>query len=312
MTYKNSRVDIPLTNLALATPSEGFICEEVFPELAVNQRTGIIPSFDDSHLRLIPSRIFDRGSYALVNSFGYDLSETYLVNRHGLKDIITDLDQSEISMNPMSVFNALRDATIGLKSLLMIEKEYEVSQLLRNSDTFDPALSETIAEGVRWDKYDDSSPLAEFARADRLIAKTGFKRANAAIIPWEVARVLKNHPDIVGRTTSHGRFPGPVTDEQLKQALGYEHLLIPFSSYVPENGQQVFFWGNDVLVYHRAPSPQIRQRTLGFRITQRGRKFRTFQKEGENPNSINIFMDADYVYRIVSSKCGYLFKNTIG
>ena len=118
MAYKNARVDSPLTNLSLNYIPKGFVSDMVLTPVSVPKWSGLIASYGDEHLQIYSTRVYDRGQYELVSTVNRSLSGTYVVHNHGLRDIVSERDYEEVELP----FMARGDVTLGLRTLLMIEK----------------------------------------------------------------------------------------------------------------------------------------------------------------------------------------------
>lgn len=306
MPYKNSRVDRPLTNLSIKYVPEGYICNQALTPLPVPRWTGILAGYGTAHLQLNSTRVFDRGEYRTVQTVDRNLTTTYRVDNHGLKDIVSERDREEAE----SPFMARNDVTMGLRTLLMTEKEHTLSTLLTTAANYNSANTTTLSGNAQWSDYTNSDPLANIKDA-KIAVFNGIKMpVNAAIIPYNVMQTLRFHPKLTGIYGQTGKF-APLSDEQIGTALGIPLILVPMAGY-DNAGTETLFWDKDVVLYHRAPRAMRMQRTFGYGLSKRGHESRVFIKNPEAMvNSELILSDMAYSFRIQHNQGGYLFKAAI-
>ena len=305
--FKNSRVDKVLTNVSINFIPEGFICDQVLTPLPVDKWSGIIAGYGNAHLRLVSSMVFDRGAYHTVPTVERNLTRTYVIDNHGLKDYVTERDLEEVEQP----FNARSEVTMGLRLLLMIEKENTIATVMRNAANYGTNGSITLSGNGQFSMRDMSDPVKTFQDAKVSVFQRSKKRANTAIIPWDVLEVLRSHPKITNVYGQSGNLR-QISVEQLKSALGLQNIIVPMSAYVNAADEETLFWGKDVIVYHRAPSAMKHQRTFGYKLTKRGHESRVYTRVPEDiPNSECILSDTAYQYLITDARAGYLIKNAI-
>ncbi len=305
--YRNSRVDQVLTNLSLDYRPEGHIADMVLTMLPVPKWSGIITGYGTAHLQLYNTRVFDRGSYHTVPTVDRTLNNTYVVDNHGVKDFVTERDREEVEQP----FMAKADVTMGLKNLLMTEKEFAIASLMTTASTFATDNSETLSGDAQWSDYENSDPLEDFKDAITQVWQAAKRIVNTAIIPFDVLQALRFHPKITNVYGSTGKFEA-ISVDQLKRAIGIPNILIPSAAYVNASGVETAFWGKDVAVYHKASFAMKHQRTLGYCVKKTGHESRVFNREpADMPNAEMILHDMAYQYKIANGTCGYLIKNAI-
>lgn len=307
MAYKGSRVDKVLENVSLGYFPTGFICNNALTPLPVPKRSGHLASYGDAHLRYHATRVFDRGGYNVVPTIDRNTDKTYLVHNHGLKDIVTEDDIEEVE----KPFQAEADVTIGLRNILYTEKELTVANLFRAAANYASGNSVTLTSTTQFNDYTNSNPLVTINTAQTRVWEESGVRGDCAIIPYNVMLVLRYHPRLANVYGQRGTF-SPITDEQIKAVFKLRELHIPDAHYVNNAGNQVPFWGKDIIIYNRATSAMRRQRTLGYMFQRRGREHRVFKRESqERPNSMDILSDMSYSYSFENNQCGYVIKSAI-
>ena len=305
MPYENkTRVNLPLTQVADGYFAEELIADKVFGGIASKHLTGIIPTYGTAHSKLISSRVFDRGKYRTVTSVERSLDTTYSIGQHGFHDIVSENDLDNVE----EPFDAEADVTMGLSSLLLNEKEFEISQLLTKVDSYSASNVETLAGNDQFSNRKDSDPLSVFADLIATINNKSGKKANAAIIPWDVFRQLITNSTIISAAgTGNVQL---ATLAQLKNALGLDEILVPNGFYHNDSDELTSFWGKNIIVYHKPKSVMRKQVVFGYKFYLKGKENRVYKFQRE-PTGLNIYQDMAYSFMIREKDAGALIQNAI-
>ena len=307
MAYAGARVDRVLVNVSDGHYPEGYICDQALTPLPVLQWTGIIAEYGDAHRQLLTTRVRDRGEYQLIDSIERSVTDTYVVENHGLKDIVTERAYEEVE----APFEARVDVVKGLKQLLMNEKEFEVANLLTTASNYPSGSSITLSGTSQFNDFANSTPLQVIANAQQVVLNSSGVMARSAIIPEQVLYFLRAHPTLTGIYGYTGIHKN-LNAEQVREALGLDEILVPYSNYVNASGTTTFFWGKDIILFNRAKSPMKRQRTFGYKLIKKGHESRVFIKDNpSSPNGDVVFHDMAYKYIIRNSSAGYIIKNAV-
>lgn len=305
--YRNSRVDVPLTNVSLDYRPEGFIADMALTPLAVGKWSGFLAEYGTAHLQLLSTRVMDRGQYHTVPSVDRKIEKTYKVENHGVRDFVTERDREEVEQP----FEARADVTMGLTNLLKIEKEFLNTNLLNTTANFASGNSATLTGQALWSDYTNSDPLKNIREAINKIFVESKKVANSAIVPFQVLQVLRYHPKLTGIYGYTGKFES-ISVDQIKAIFGIQNLYVPTAAYVNAAGSETLFWGKECLIYHKDASAMKHQRTLGFCVKKRGHENRVFSKDAADMvNSEMILHDMAYDFMLTHTGAGYLFKAAI-
>lgn len=307
MPYRNSRVDKVLTNISLKYEPQGFICDMALTPLPVMKWSGIIASYGNAHLQLINTRVFDRGEYKVVPTVDRNLSNTYRIGNHGVRDYVTERDREEVEQP----FDARRDVTRGLRNLLITEKEFAMQALLRNPANY-PTTNKIQKSGTgQWNDAANSTPLQDIKVAKAAIFTQSKRMANAAIIPYDVLENLRFHPTVTDKYGASGQMKY-ASVEAVKAAIGIENIYVPMAAYVNSAGVETLFWGKDVIIYNRASGPMKDQRTFGYKLTKTGHESRVYSYQPEGiPNSDVILSDMAYQFQVLNYNAGYIIRDAI-
>ena len=120
MSQMKAQVDKLLSNVSNAYVPEGLIAEKVLPPIEVAQDSGILGYYGKDHLRLENSITGGRGRARKVEAITRKVDKTYLIQPHELQGEVTESDYRNVELP----FDAEKDETLGLTTLIAIEKEY--------------------------------------------------------------------------------------------------------------------------------------------------------------------------------------------
>lgn len=307
LAYKDSRVDRVLTNVSKDYRPEGFICERVATPLPVDKYSGKLGSYGNAHLRLVSSRVHDRGKYEIIPTFDYNITDNYEVHPHGLGDYITKRDRREVE----APFEIQKDVTMGLSNLLMIEKEFSIANMLTTAANYSTTNTETLSGNAQFSDYANSDPVEKIKGAKVTIWQQSGIMATTLIAEYPVIEILRSHPKLANIYGLSG-VRVQISEQQLMSALGLEEIIIAKAQYVNDAGTQGGFWGKDLILTHRAPTATRYQRTFAYYLTLKGEEKNIYRNTVTNPpGATEILADMTYNYILNHKDAGYLFKNAI-
>ena len=305
--YKSGRRDQVLTNVSIDYRPFGFIADRMGTPLMVDDYTGFLGSYGDAHLKLINSRVYDRGTFHVVPTFKYDISKTYEIITHGLKDFITKRDRREIR----KPFDVQKDVVMGLESLLKIEKEYLCASIFRNTSSYESGNVMTLSGNAQWSDYTNSDPISDIKTAKTKVWKESGVEANTLELELPTLEILRSHPKLANIYGMSGVMV-QISEQQLKNALGISDIVVSKAQYVNAAGTRGGFWGTDVVLYHRAPSAMLHQTTFAYNLGLKGDAQGVYRNPvNDPPESEMILCYKNYNYLIQNKGAGYLFKNAV-
>lgn len=309
MSQTTALVNKLLTNVSNGLFPDGYISETVFPMLSVKEKTGLMGSYGNSHLRVEDDLVGGAAEARRVTPVDRNVSDTYVIFSHALEGIVTEDDYDNVP----EPFDAEADETIALTSLILTNKERALA-----GTVFNPAIITQNASPVnKWDNYSTSDPLADFSTAQNAIFQASGVMPNAAILPQSVYNKLMYHPAILDVLGFKYNQMGTLNKGDLMKALNVDELLVPNAPYNAavegqnDSIQQV--WGDSVLFYVKPKAAAKRQMSLGYYLKMNSRKSReVFKRPMGNPvNSTAIIVRDDYSFKIKNTACGYLWTNVL-
>lgn len=310
MAQTKAIVDKLLTNVSNAYIPENFIAEQVLPELGVIQKTGKIGSYGTNHLRIEKSIMGGRGKARRVEPIVRQTS-TYEVESHGLEGLVTEDDYRNVE----EPFDAESDETIGLTTMLQLEKE----QVLANAmaDTATLTQNTTLSGTSQLNDYANSDILREFKDATQAVYDGCGVAPNAAVMSWDVYNVIKYHPGILEALGFKDDRAGMLSVEEVARAMGVQQLMIGSARYESANEGQTSslasVWGKHIVFYVRPQQAAKYQVSLGYYVKYRNKDARKVYKFDVNnpPESTGIIVRDDYDQFFGNVNAAYLIKNAI-
>lgn len=310
MAQQGAIVDKLLTDSSNGLFLQDFIAEKIFPFVGVVQQSGKLAKYGTGHLRIEISTKGGRGAYRRVDSI-VRASDSYFIDGHGLEGLVTKDDYRNVEQP----FDAEEDETLGITSILQLEKEKAVADAL--ADTAVLTQNVTLSGTGQFSDYNNSDPLAAFATARGAIKSGCGVKPNTAILSWSVAEKLRYHPQLLDLLGFKFARPGGLADSDLATALSVERILIGASSYESAvEGQASVLadvWGKHV-IFGVCPDKAIkRQVSAGYYLGYKGQAPRqVFTSPVVNPpGSTSVIVEDNYDYVLQNVGGLYLIKNAI-
>lgn len=304
-------VDKLLTNVSNGFEgTEGHIADLLFPMLSSKQKTGKIGKYGAAHLRIEHSLVGGRSEYRRVEPIVRS-SDAYSVESHGLEGLVTEDDYRNVE----EPFDAEKDETLGLKALIMVNKEYAVSSTLTSTSIV--TQNTTLSGTGQFSDYTNSDPIGVFKTA-RIAVRDGIGLPpNWAAMDWAVANTLAYAPAILDALGFTQNRAGQLSEAELAKALGVEKLYIAKGRYnsAAEGQADVManLWGKHILFGYSPSAAGKYQLSAGYQVVLSGQeKVRVFKYDVNNPpGAVGILVDNSYDYVITDVGGLYLIKDAI-
>lgn len=299
-----------LTNVSNKYVPQGFVAEQVLPSIKTGAYTGKIAKYGSSFLRLENTNKGGRSKFRRVDTQARS-TQGYEIEGHGLEGMVTKEDYRNFIDTP---FNAERDETYALQTILQIEKEKMLADALTSTAII--TQNTTLAGASQWDSA-TGTPLTQITAANGLLIDATGGGANVAIMDVAVWNKIRFNPQFIDTLGYKYSRPGGLNDSELASVLGVDRLLISRVRYnAAKEGQadnMVPVWGKDIVF---AVAPQVAamdQISLGYLVTLEGESPRQVYKWDlyNPPGSAAILVEDNYDMIISNANAGYLIKNVI-
>lgn len=311
MSQNKAVFNLPLTNISTdVVKNTEMLADKIFPEIPVVQTDGLLAGYGLDHVRFVETEYSGKGKYPTIDIYNRT-SQGYNIKKYPLATTLTEEDYANVTQP----FDAEKDATMHLTSLLMIQKEVGMATLLQTIGNY--ANSDTLTGTDQYNDEDNSNPLTDFELAIRAIEDETGQTPNKCIMSAKVAGQLKKHPQIVDRLGFKFNQPGRITDAQLASVLDVSELLIGKGVYnTAKEGQTPSLspiWGKDIIFLHTPKTAAKHTVSFGYRV-QKVKGIRTFKNSINNPpNAKEILTDMWYQNLLSTSNdgAGYIIKDAI-
>lgn len=312
MAQLNAIIDQLLTQASsMLNPAEfGVICEQLMPTVGVEQTSGKLAKYGTSHLRIENSLKSGRGKYRRVEAISRSTT-SYQIEGHGLEDIVTKEDYK----NVVKPYDAEEDTTIGLSSMLLLEKEKLWADTLTSTSVI--TQTSTLSGTAQFSDYLNSDPIAKFAAARSAIKSGCGLPPDTAVMSWEVFNQLRFHPQILDSLGYKYARPGGLLESELAVAMGVKRVLVAMSSYESANEGQTSslasIWGKHLVMGVFPEKAQVRQTSVGYKVQYNGDTPRKVYKTPSTnpPNATLIIVEDEYDLLVSNANAAYLYKSVI-
>jgi len=269
--YNDRHVDRPLTQMSIAYMNEMYIAKEIFPEVLVNNRSDIVPKYDQSYwfrdevAELAPMQPAPLAGYEV------DLTDTYFCRKYGLAHPIPD----ESRANTDQPFDVDRDGTEFLVDRVDASRERKFV-----TDFWKTSVWGTDWTGgttfTKWSDYTDGTPIVDLRTAKRTMRRKIARNPNTFVMGDLTWDVLADAPDMLERIKygSSDSAPAIVTPNLIAQLLEIEKILVGTSIYTasPEGTAEASVtytadWDDDALLLYQPRRPSLRTPAAGYCFT---------------------------------------------
>jgi hypothetical protein len=310
MAQTKAIVDKLLTNVSNAYVPEGFIADKVLLPLGVKQTTGKIGSYGKDHLRITNTVMGGRGKARQIETI-VRASTTYEVEAHGLEGMVTQDDYRNVE----EPFDAESDETLGLKTVLALEKEKALADALGSTSII--TQNTTLSGTAQYNDYTNSDPLDDFKTAQLAVYDGCGMMPDAAVMDIKTMVTLSYHPGILEALGFTANRSGILSRDEIARALNVKYLFVGDAAYnSAKEGQTDVLapvWGKNIVFYKRSDRAVKYQTTLGYNIFYRNEGEEKVYKYDLNnpPESKGILVKKSYDQFIADAACAYLIKNAI-
>jgi hypothetical protein len=312
MSQMRAIIDQLLTEASSAyVPKEGDVIADVLlPTVKFAQYTGKLGSYGKGHLRIENTVVGGKGKYRRVESITRT-TQGFEIEGHGLEGMVSKHDYKNVS----DPFDAEKDETMGLTSILLLEKEKGLADALGSTAVL--TQNTTLSGTSQFSDYTNSDPVSVL-KTGKLAVRAGCGAPpNAAILEWDVAETLRYHPQLLDLLGFKFARPGGLTNEELAKALGVQKVFIPSAKYnSAAEGQTAVLasvWGKHLVLAVVPDRADKYQLSLGYNIRMEGSQPRKVYKESlfNPPGSTSILVEDEYDLLLSDVTAAYLVKDAI-
>jgi len=310
MSQLRAIVDKLLTNVSSAYVPKGFISEEVLPQVKSKQYSGLLGKYGTSHLRIETTVKGGRGKYRQAETRVYS-TQQYLIKGHGLEGFVSKEDYANVELP----FDAERDETLGVSTILWLEKEKALADTLN-----DPTIltqNTTLSGSSQLNDFANSDPIGVFSTARQTILNATGMMPNLAIMDIQVWNILRFHPQMLDALGYKWARPGGLNEDEMARAIGVDQVLYGTARYESaKEGQPsslASVWGKSIVFAVAPDKPEILQKSIGYLVVPSDSQPRKVYKQSNfnPPGSTALLVEDEYDMLISDAKCGYLIASAV-
>ncbi len=305
-------VDKILTQLSNKYVPEGYISEEILPEVNVVESSGLVADYGNNHLRLVSTIHEGEAKYKRISTKN-ESTRTYSIETHGLSDVITE----KTRRNTPQPFDAEQDTMMDLLNILWLEKEKALADNI--TDTGVITQNTTLSGTDQYSDFDNSDPLGDFTNAFNVVHAATGVLPNKMVMDLATILTLRYHPKILRSLGFADNRSGGLSMSDLERAIGVDgsplKILVGKVNFnSAKEGQADVLtpvWGKNIVFLHAPATAAKRQTSLGYRF-QFGSPRRVFKNSIDNPpNSMEILVDDEYDQQLSNVGAAFLIKDSI-
>ncbi|MBX2977602.1 MAG: hypothetical protein KF721_15860 [Ignavibacteriaceae bacterium] len=296
-------VDEVLTNVARGYTNANLIGTNLFPVVDVTKEGGKIPQFNAEAFRVYNTERAIRAKSNRISPEGRTTID-YVLTEH---DLEYPMDYREIDED---LANLELHAALVVSEGIQLRLEKITADLSQNADNY-PSSNVAILSAADKFTLETSNPFLVIDSARDVVRSKIARHPNTLLIGSSTFSALKNHPLVLDRIkyTEHSIL----TEELLRQLLGFENLYVGKSVFVNDAGEFVDIWqDNAILAYVPAKQQNVARNIYepSFAYTLRKKSNPVVDKYVEN-GKISIVRNTDiFTAKIVGADAGFLIKDT--
>lgn len=258
-------VDKVLTQISVGYTNDNFVGDQLFPSVSVEKQSDKYVVYDRVGFTVMDDI---RGPGGATNELPpFSLSrDSYYAEEHALKDWIP----IEESANADPGLDTMGDATERVTNTILINREDTIQTMARTAANYATANTVTLSGTAQWNDYTNSVPITDLkAGRDQIHAQT-FMFPNVAVIGYDVATKLEDHPAFLNRMKTTALASNNSLDA-IGTLIGIPKLLragaAKNTAAVGQAQTFAYMWGKDVVMAYVPSSPGRKVPAYGYEFT---------------------------------------------
>lgn len=312
-------VDKVLTNISVRYNNRELVGENLFPAVTVEKQSDKYNVFDKTGFTVMDDI---RGPGAHTNEMPpMGLSrDSYFAEEHALKDWVP----IEEGANTDPGFAPLADAAQRVTDTILINREDAMQTLSRATANYASTNTATLSGTAQWNDYTNSVPVTNLKTArDAIYLGTG-RTPNIAILGYEVATILEDHPKYLDRMKTTPLATNNGLDA-VGQLAGIPTLIrgaaLKNTAALGQAQTFGYMWGKDVVIAYVPPAPGPNTPAFGYEFNWEfeGARMPTDRWFDQDRKATAVRTTRRYDLKFISVDAvatgkavgGYLIKNAI-
>jgi len=301
-------IDKALENISIAYQPQGLIADQISSRVPVAKESDKYFVYSKDNLR-IPSTIWADGDR--VNRSIWNLSSSsYLTDRHGLDDLVTDRQRA----NQDKAVRSDVDTTEALTGQIKLRMEKNLFSLINTTANWD-ATTSLPATGAWNLNTTTSNPILVVDSATTSIRRRAGKKANVVVLSDPTFKAAKEHDSITDRVKHTSA--DSVSPAMLATLFEVDSVVV--SGAVENTAEEGLtdsltdIATDTAFVLYREPNPGLKKASAfyTFQVTAAGVPFRVRRWRDDEREGDVIEVSTHFVHKVVSSDCAYAIIDTI-
>lgn len=316
-------VNVPLTQISIAflQSMEGFIAEQVFPNIPVAKQSDRYWTYPQGNFVRSAAQKRAPGTPSASTGYTVDSTSSYFCDPIAVNHPIPD----QVRANADAAIVPDRDATELVTRDLAIKRERDwASRFFTTGIWTGSTTGGDITPASLWDLA-GSTPFQDIeAQSESIKLKSGGTvRPNTMVLGTAVWRTLKHHPEFLARISGGATKDNPalVMQRLLAEVVGVERILVadavhnPAAEGVPPTNAFVLGSKNALLCYSN-PRPSLMSPSAGYIFSwtaylagPSGQTIRRFREDKIRCDIVEGEMAYDM--KLVAAELGVFFSNVV-
>lgn len=255
-------VDKVLTNISVDYRNNALVGDSLFPTVNVDKQSDkwlVMPKdgftvMDDirtpgAHTNELPPMVFSRDSY--------------FAEEHALKDWVVNEEEENKDPGLAPLARSAR----RVSDTILLNREDAIQTLTRTIGNYATGHSTTLVGTAQWSDYTNSNPLTDLKVARDAIFIDIFRTPNIAILGYEVAAKLEDHPKYLDRMKTTALANNNALDA-VGQLAGIPRLVragaVKNTAALGQTQTFGYMWGKDVVIAYVPDSPGKEEPAFGY------------------------------------------------
>lgn len=295
------RFDPVLTNISVGYEPEGYIADDVMPNVPVKLEDGSYWVWGDERFSTVDALRAPRARYRAVD-FGAT-RQSYHAEEYGLEFKVDDRERNNSALPGELEEEGTEIITANLKNA----KEKRVANLVLSTTNI--TQNTTLAGATQWSDVAGGDPIGVGATAAATIQGTTGKLPNSVAMGYKVWNKLQTNPKIQALLAEGEQL----ALQRLARLWNVQNIYVgTVLTSTNKKGQATVLgdvWGKDVLFFHKVDRASRRRPSLGYQF--RVQDFKTFRYRRNEITSDVVRVNHIVAEKIVAAKLAYLVKAAI-
>jgi hypothetical protein len=240
-------LDMALSNFAKGYRNADLITDLLFPRLEVIRQTDVYWVFGRESMQLTEQTLRAPGTPAQETRFALSL-DRYFCDSHALKSNIADEERDAYTAGDLNM-----DAVQLNQDKILLDREYRAMVKVTNAANYPSANTLALSGPGQLDNA-NSDPLGLVSTARKTVALAGAVKINTAVLGFDVAEVLRKHPQLLQRF-QYTTVTGALSDQQLATVFNVPNIVVGGAvTNNPVTGINSFVWSNFAWFGYVAPN----------------------------------------------------------